>query len=313
MSAIAAGARGVAPPGLTRETLERYRDAAFRRTPRRRVRGAQAALALVEAVGICSTFYRFPDGLACLWEAVAGRRDPRWPRRSHHDAGIGLTWELKDTLPARRAVYYGKVLKGRPVLVALDLLPAVYALARGRQRARDYRAEYEGGRLSHTAARLMDVLIRRHPLYTREWRAECFLLAPGATREFERAVAELQQALFVVKVEERYEPTFSYRWDLLEAWLPEAVRAGRRLGRPAAVRQLLARYLAGAGWGSVAGLARLFGLPRHEVGGAVGALARAGLVRTGLTIDGLPDDLIVHRHALHRSRGETGRGRLPAR
>ncbi|MBI3454848.1 MAG: winged helix DNA-binding domain-containing protein [Candidatus Rokubacteria bacterium] len=262
------------------------------------MRTARKALAFVEAVGICSTFYRVPDGLACLWEAVAGRRDPRWPRHSHHDAGIGLTWELKDTLPTRRAVYYGKLLKGRPVLVALDLFPAFYALVRGPQRARDYRVEYEAGRLSHTAKRLMDVLIRRHPLYTREWRAECFMLASSATREFERAVAELQQGLFVVKVEERYDPSFSYRWDLLEAWLPEAVRAGRRLGRAAAVRQLVARYLGGAGWASTRRLGRLFGLPRREVEDAIAALSRRGVVRAGVTGPGLPADLVVHRALL---------------
>ena len=38
-------------------------------------------------VGLCSTFHRFPEGLGCLWEAVVGRAAPRWPRRSHHDAG----------------------------------------------------------------------------------------------------------------------------------------------------------------------------------------------------------------------------------
>src|SRR5512147_1749699 len=68
----------------------------FRQTPARRVRSPRSALAFVEAVGICSTFYVFPEGLPCLWEAVVGRASPRWPRRSHHDAGIGLTWELKD-------------------------------------------------------------------------------------------------------------------------------------------------------------------------------------------------------------------------
>lgn len=269
--------------------------------PGRRVRSEREALALVEAVGLCSTFYRFPDGLACLWEGVAGRRDPRWPRRSHHDAGIGLTWDLKDRLPARRAVYYGKLLKGRPVLVALDLVPAFYALVRGRQRARDYRVEYEAGRLSLAAKRLMDALIRRHPLYTREWRAEGFMLEPGRTREFERAVAELQQALFVVKVEERYEPSFSYRWDLLEAWLPDAVREGRRLPRPAAVRRLVGRYVGGAGWASIRGLARLFGLPYAEVEAAVAALARAGVVATGIAVDGLPPDLVFDRALLARA------------
>jgi hypothetical protein len=276
--------------GLTRAGLERWRDAAFRRLPGRRVRSERDALAFVEAVGVCSTFYRFPDGgLACLWEGVAGRRDPRWPRHSHHDAGLGRTWDLKDRLPARRAVYYGKVLRGRPVLVALDLFPAFYALVRGRQRARDYRGEYEAGRLSLTAKRLMDVLIRRRPLYTREWRAECFLLEPGRTREFERAVAELQQGLWVVKTEERYDPSFSYRWDLVEAWLPDAVQEGRRLPRPAAVRRLVGRYLAGAGWATRRALARLSGLSRGEVEAAVAALARAGELRAA------GGDLVIHR------------------
>jgi hypothetical protein len=280
---------------LRREDVEHARERAFRRVAARRIRGERDALAFVNEVGICSTFYRFPEGLACLWEAVVGRPDPRWPRRSHHDAGVGLTWELKDRLPARRAVYYGKLLKGRPVLVALDIFPAFYALVRGRQRARDYRREYEAGRLSHAAKRLMDVLIRRHPLYTREWRAEALMLEPGATRGFERAVAELQQALFVVKTEERYDPSFSYRWDLVEAWLPDAVREGRRLGRAAAVRRLVGRYLGGAGWGSVKGMARLFGLPADDVGRAVAALVRAGEARVALP--GFPVDWVVARAA----------------
>jgi hypothetical protein len=74
--------------------------------PSRSVGDERAALAFVEDVGICSTFYVFAEGLACLWEAVLGRANPRWPRRSHHDAGIGLAWTLKDWLPSGRHVYY---------------------------------------------------------------------------------------------------------------------------------------------------------------------------------------------------------------
>jgi hypothetical protein len=143
----------------------------------------------------------------------------------------------------------------------------------------------------------MDVLIRRHPLYTREWRTEALMLDPGSTRGFERAVAELQQALFVVKTEERYDPSFSYRWDLVEAWLPDLVREGRRLGRARAVRRLIGRYLGGAAWGSVRGMSRLFGLPAAEVRAAVTALARVGHVRTGVPIVGLPGEWVVHRIA----------------
>ena len=96
---------------MTADSLHRLRDRRFRRLAERRVQGERAALAFVRDVGFCSTFYRFPEGVACLWEAVAGKANPRWPRRSHHDAGIGLTWGLKDSLPARKAVYYGKLLK----------------------------------------------------------------------------------------------------------------------------------------------------------------------------------------------------------
>jgi len=265
----------------------------FRHQKSRRVRSVQGALAFVDAVGLCSTFYVFPEGVGCLWEAVVGRPGPRWPRRSHHDAGIGLTWELKDVLPARRQVYYGKLVKGRPMLVALDLFPAFYALVRGRQRARDYRSEYEAGRLSITAKRIMDSLVRESPQYTRGLRAECFMLEPTKTREFERAMGELQQGLWIAKTEERYEPTFSYRWDLLEHWLPDAVAEGRRLGRAAALERLLSRYLAGAVYSTPALLARLFGVGRAEVETALRALSRKDRVALAVEVAGWPGRWVV--------------------
>jgi hypothetical protein len=296
-------ARGRGPgsdpdPTPTAGALEDLRDRRFRRRPTLRVRGPAAARAFVQEVGFCSTFYRFPEGVACLWEAVVGRAAPRWPRHSHHDTGVGLTWDLKDRLPARREVYYGRLLRGRPVLVALDVFPAFYALVRGRQRARDYRAEYEAGHLSLTARRLMDALVKDHPQYTRDLRANAFLLEPRHTREFERAMAELQQGLWVVKVEERYEPTFSYRWDLLEAWLPEPVAEGRRLGREAAVEHLVARYLGGAVYSREALLVRLFRLPAAEVRRALDRLVRRGVVRSEVAVPGWPGRWVLHTSAL---------------
>src|SRR5438046_83717 len=273
--------------GLPASTLERLRDRRFRREPRLRVRSDASALAFIHDVGFCSTFYRFPEGVACLWEAVVGRRNPRWPRRSHHDDGVGLTWQLKDTLPSRRDVYYGKLLKGRPLLVALDVFPAFYGVTRGRQRARDYRAEYDAGHLSLTARRLMDALVREHPQYTRGLRANTFMLDPGKTREFERAMAELQQGLWIVKTEERYEPTFSYRWDLLEAWLPDAVAEGRRLGRARAIERLIERFVAGAVFTNERVLARLFRLPGAEVTSVLERLVRRGtLAADAAALDG---------------------------
>jgi hypothetical protein len=273
--------------------LEAGRARAFRHAPGLRVKSARAAAAFVNQVGVCSTFYRFPDGLACLWEAVVGRERPRWPRHSHHDAGIGRTWELKDELPAARRCYYGKLVKRRPVLVALDLFPAFYALARGGQRARDYATEYRAGRMSATAKRLMDSFFRESPQYTRGLRADTFMLESGKTREFERAMAELQQGLWIVKTEERYEPSFSYRWDLLERWLPDAVAEGRGLGRTSALDRVIVRYLDGAVYSTPTRIARLFGLETVETARTVDRLARAGRVRAGVSVNGWPGTWVV--------------------
>src|SRR5262245_56963165 len=119
----ASSSRSIRGP-LTEAALLERRQTNFRQRPSLRVRSERDALRFVDAVGFCSTFHVMPDGPASLWEAVVGRPKPRWPRRSHHDAGVGLTWELKDVLPHRREVYYGKVVKGRPMLVALDVFPA---------------------------------------------------------------------------------------------------------------------------------------------------------------------------------------------
>src|SRR5438876_8909198 len=266
----------------------------FRHAPALRVRSARAAASFVERVAVCSTFYRFPDGLACLWAAVAGRDRPRGPRHSHPAPGIGRTWELKDVLPAQRRCYYGKLLKQRPVLAALDAFPAFSALIRGGQRARDYLAEYRAGRLSVHAKRIMDSFLRESPQYTRGLRADTFMLEPSRTREFERAMAELQQGLWIVKTEERYEPSFSYRWDLVEAWLPGAVAEGPPLSRERALERLIERDTRGAIFSNERVLARLFGLRAEEVTRVVGRLVTTGALRADCIVDGWPGRWLVH-------------------
>lgn len=287
---------------ITAALLARLRAQRFRQHPSRRILTERAALEFVNDVGFCSTFFVFPEGVPCLWEAVAGRARPRWPRHSHHDAAVGRTWNLKDTLPARRAVYYGKLLKGRPLLVALDVFAAFYALRRGRQRARDYQSEYEAGRLSLTAKRLLDSLVREHPQYTRDLRANCFMLESSRTREFERGISELQQGLWIVKTEERYEPTFSYRWDLLEQWLPEAVAEGRRLSRAAAMERLVTRYTRAAVYTSERVLAGLFGLPATETRATVERIVRRGALTGPIPVAGLPGVWLVDAAAGRASR-----------
>ena len=137
-------------------------------------------------------------------------------------------------------------------------------------------------------------MTREHPQYTRELRANVFMLEPAKTRGFERAMAELQRGLWLVKSEERYEPTFSYRWDLLEAWLPEEVARGRRLSRETAVARVIERYTRGAVFTTERALARLFGLASDEVARAVATLCRTRAMRTDCVIEGWPGRWLIH-------------------
>jgi hypothetical protein len=140
----------------------------------------------------------------------------------------------------------------------------------------------------------MDAMLREHPQYTRGLRASTFMLEPSKTREFERAMAELQQGLWLVKTEERYEPTFSYRWDLLESWLPDTVAEGRRLRREHAVDRLLDRYLGGAVYSHLPLLRRLFGLSADELAASIARLVRGGVL-TEAEITGRPGRWLLHR------------------
>ena len=107
--------------------LEAHRDHTFRRLPSRRVTGEESALGFIDETGFCAAFT--PGlGVPCLREAIEGRREPKLPEHIQHDRAIIMTWNLKDTLPARKAVYYGKVIGGRPSFIARDCCRAFLRL-----------------------------------------------------------------------------------------------------------------------------------------------------------------------------------------
>lgn len=291
--ATADGMRRRSRLSLTRTAIEAQRDRIFHRLPHLRVRSEKGALRFIRRVGFCFTFSTFGSTLPCLYVAVCGRRHPRWPKRTHHHPAVVLTWELKDTLPAKRLVYYGKLLKGKPTLVSLDLFPAFVALIRDGRLSGDYLADYRDGRLSRTALRIMDALMDSHPLETGALRRRAGLGAPAHTRTFEKAMAELQRNLWVMKMEEVYDPYFCYRWDLLENWLPEAVRQGHTLSRDKAILQVVAHYLRIVIASQERTIARLFDLSAREIEGALARLAAAGLITREGTIRSLPGHWVL--------------------
>src|SRR6202171_5807246 len=210
--------------GAIAARLEAHRDHTFRRLPSRRVTGEQSALGFIDETGFCAAFT--PGlGVPCLREAIEGRREPKLPEHIQHDRAIIMTWNLKDTLPARKAVYYGKVIAGRPGFIALELLPAFLRL---RVAAGGYRRLYERGSLSHCAKLVMDVLTKRGAAETKALKLSSGYAQPNKRADFDRAMKELQEKFLALKVEERYDP-FTYVWDTVESRWGEALRAARAL------------------------------------------------------------------------------------
>jgi hypothetical protein len=285
--------RNPKPPVITRQAVEAWRDRTFRRLPERRVRGEQSALQFVNEVGFCFTLSDFGLPAPSLYVAVCGRRRPRRPRHTHHDPEIGLAWNLKDSLPAKRLTYYGKLVKGKPTLVSLGLFPAFCALIREGKGSGDYILDYRQGRMTRAATLILETLNERGALATPELRRAAAMHGAERTAEFDRAMAELQRGLWIVKVEEVYDPDFYYRWDLLDNWLPDPLLAARDLGREEAVRRLVSTYLKSAAAAQPRFVANLLGLDAREVGMALDSLEAGGSIRQGQHIKGLPGSWVV--------------------
>src|SRR5216684_6202638 len=270
------------------DALERHRDHHFRRMPSRRISGARAALSFIEESGFCCAFTA-GLGVPRLREAIEGRREPVLPEHIQHDRAIMMTWRLKDELPARGAVYYGKVIAGRPGFVALELLPAFLRL---RIAPGGYKKLYERGLLSHCAKLVMDALTRRGAAETKALKLTSGYAQPNRRADFDRAMKELQEKFLALKVEERYDP-FTYVWDTVEHRWGEAMREARSLAPAEAAHRITRRYFEIAGFANERAATRLLGLDSALLERAAGRLERERVIRRGLAVEGFRERLSV--------------------
>jgi hypothetical protein len=282
------GAAGAKLPVAALDRLERHRDHHFRRIPSRRVSGEKTALRFIEEVGFCSAFTA-GLGVPCLREAISGTRDPVLPEHIQHDYAIGMTWQIKDRLPAKRLVYYGKVIGGRPGFIARDLLGAFLRL---RVAPGGYKRLYERGGLSHCAKLVMDALARRGPHETRALKLSSGYSQPRQRTAFDRAMKELQEKFLALKVEERYDP-FTYVWDTVEHRWPDAMREARALTPREAAYRIVRRYFEIAAFGSERSLARLLAIRPELLDAALIRLERERALVRGARVDGYAGEVAI--------------------
>jgi hypothetical protein len=255
------------PDRVIPSEVEEYRDERWSRDATRLVDTVAAAERFVERVGFasCLTDSRRPG--PSLYVAVCGRRDAVLPRNVQTDPETSLAWQLKDQMIRRGRVYYGKLARGRSMLIAPRMIPCFHAIW-------GVRRSDEPQRLSADARALLRVLRREWEIASSDLRHEARLESRVA---FARGLDELQAAMLVVPSEAVYVPKFTYLWTLSVGRFPDGLR--RRMRREDAVREIARCFLTGAGTTFRGELARVTGLSRAEAGRGNRALVAEGAAR----------------------------------
>ena len=271
----------------TREKIEALRDVRYHRTPALCARSEEQALAFVDAVGFCFLFGDQSAEMPTLWAAVTGSRRP--VPRTHFDQDVGHVWQWKDSLPARGALFYGKLLRDKPTLVSLALLPSFYALSPNYGDIDDYVEQYAEGKLTSEAKSVYEVLLSEGAMATSRLRQTAGLAGGGANaRRFERALTELQRELKIVKVgtSDANAWGYAYVYDLFIRRFPEVPQRAHAISSQVAMETLLVRYLDNVVAQPEHACQRLFRWGAWEWERLVERLVQQGHVRKGLRVQG---------------------------
>lgn len=268
---------------ITWDEIETLRDQTFQRTPKTRVTTMGQARKFINRMGFCFAFTAKNSELPCLWHAACGERKPVYPEHTHSDPHIGLVWQAKDDLVADRSIYYGKALKNRPTMISLEFFPCFYRLLDRKPSPDFFLKDYMAGQLSPAAKRIMEALTEHSPQVTAELKLSSAMSNPKKRTEFDRAMAELQMKMYIVKIAEFYDP-FTFLWELTTLRFNEEINLAQQLSLDEARQKILQQYFRLLWVSDATACSRLFSWP-------------AGMIQTHLQRlleNGFLDMLFIH-------------------
>jgi hypothetical protein len=244
--------------------IEEHRDRHWQRESTGCVQTLIQAERFVERTGFsaCLTDARQPG--PSLYVAVCGRRDAVMPRNMQKDPESSLSWRLKDEMLRHGRVYYGKLARGKSMLLAPSMIPhfrAIWGISR----------QQESKRLTIPARTVLRALRQEWEMGTAELRAQSRI---SDRKKFANALDELQAAMIVVPTEVLYEPKFTYLWGLVEERFEK--QTATKVDLETARREIARCFLAGAGMTIPGELARVTGMSRPEAGLGNRALVKEG-------------------------------------
>lgn len=244
-----------------REIQARRREI-YRRAPALKIRSMPEATRWLDRVGFAWLFAstNAPE-LPSLYEAVKGRRGAQI---NDWDKDAETIWVWKNDLPATQRAYYGKALCGRPTLIALKMLPYLYAHAG--EALRDFARGYARGAISYEAKRIHDALTRGGPMPTMALRRAAGLDSSDGQKRYHRALDELQRHLDILPIGATNEIGAwpSQIFELVARWFPAVIGAAREIDPRAARFVLSKKYLRTVVAVKPPMVARVFGFTREQ-------------------------------------------------
>lgn len=242
----------------------------WHQTPETRIPDPEAAVALIEQLGMVALFPASPE-VPNLYHAYTG--DPTVRAEAEWDSPAGQVYTWRWVLGRRAAGFYTAIVRNRPTWVSWELLPAVLRV-RGELRALD--EVYDSGTLSEHAYRVAQTLEEAGGvLGTSELRhAAGFPAGKTQRAAYLKAVEELDTRLLVAKV---FSPDDEdMRHALVALRYPDHVARAERLSFAEALDQVLLAYLPAAVYALPTPLARHLKLPEAELRAGLDRLAQQG-------------------------------------
>jgi hypothetical protein len=278
---------------ITPELVMSYRDRRYRRRKGLRLRNSRQALEFVNEVGFCWLFPAKDAEMPTLWEAICGESRPIPVQ--HDDQALGHAWDWKDELPSRGLVFYGKLLRAKPTLVSLALLPHFYALSQNYGDIEDYLIEYQEGRLSDEARRVYEALLKHGAMPTSHLRRHAGLEGKSAALRFDRAIRELQLGLKIVKtgISDANAWGYCYVYDVLLRRFPDLPARAGAIHSNEAMRVLLRTFLRNVGVASERDVAHLFAWEPARLSALSERCAQADEIARGVLVAGWPGEFLA--------------------
>ena len=272
--------------------LNEYRRRTFRLRADLRLERVEDALSFVKERGFVYFWPIKGANYPNLWAAVAGER----PVADKHDDPGHVTWGWKDGMLDKRQWYYGKILRGKATMIALDIAPNFYALSENYgDPDHDYLQLYEDGLLSRESKLIYEMLLREGPLDTVNLRRKIHMTGKASNSPFDRGLTNLQRdfKILPVGIAKAGAWRYSFIYDMVHRHYPDLSEQARLIKRAQARQKLLSLYFTSMGAATAADARKLFQWPKKDMDRALEALLEQKTVRGGYRVEGQSGEFFV--------------------